>query len=218
MKTTRLHWALVAMIGVCGGPALAQISPWSVHVGAVAVGLNVKTTAESPQGTPIPGSSLSAGDGTTLGVEVGYDVTPSWTGRLTVGVPLKSTVTGTGTLSPLGAAGALKYGPAILTATYRLGKFGSFQPYVGAGAAYLIVFSTEDAGVSNFKVKNAFGSALQIGADLDLGGGVGLFIDVKKVYVKTTVTGTVPAFGGAPAFASARVDPLLIHAGLSYRF
>lgn len=218
MKKNLNHWAIALLICTCAGSTFAQNSPWSVHIGPVAVGLNLKTTPESPQGTPIPGANLFASDGTTLGIEFGYDLSPNWTGRFTVGIPLKSTVTGAGTLAPLGTVGELSYGPAILTATYRLGKFGLFQPYVGAGAAYLIVFSSGDASVSNFKVKNAFGSALQVGTDIDLGGGYRLFFDVKKVFVETEVSGTVPAFGGAPAYAKVRIDPLLIHAGLMYRF
>lgn len=213
-----IKYLVVAISGVCAANAFAQNSPWSIHVGPVSVGLHVKTSPEAPQGSPIPGGGLAAEDGTSLGLEVGYDITPDWTGRVTLGVPLKSKVTGIGTLAPLGAAGSLKYGPAIMTATYKLGKYGPIQPYIGAGISYLKVFSTESAGVANFQVENSFGTALQIGTEIDLGGGYGLFFDVKKVYIKTKVTGNVPAFGGVPAYASARIDPLLIHVGLSYRF
>jgi len=218
MKTNRIQASLALLAVAACSPALAQNGPWSVHVGPAAVRLSVKAAPESPRGTPIPGSALEAENGTTLGLEVGYDITPDWTGRLTVGVPLKTTITGSGSLAALGKAGELTYGPAVLSSTYRLGQFGAVRPYVGAGVAYLMAFSSKDAAVADFNVKNAFGSAIQIGADIALGSNYGLFIDVKKIFLKTTVTGTVPAFGGAPAYSRVSVNPLVVHAGLSYRF
>lgn len=56
------------------------------------------------------------------------------------------------------------------------------------------------------------------GVDVPLSNGWGLFLDIKKIYVKTTARGTVPAFGGPPAEASIRLNPLLVHAGISWRF
>ena len=215
-----LHFATItALLAAAGAPALAQSSPWSLHIGPAAVRLSVKTAPESPKGTPLPGASLSATNDTSpLALDIGYDVSPNWTGRLLIGVPAKSKVSGAGTLAPLGLGGELTYGPAALSASYTPGSFGGFKPYLGAGVAYLIALKSTDAGVANFNVKSAFGTLVTVGAEYALGAQYGLFVDVKKIFIKTEVTGNVTAFGGAPAYAKATVDPLVIHAGLNFRF
>lgn len=218
MRTNILRISVAVLCSATCTIALAQAAPWSVHVGPAAIRLNVKADPEAPPGTPVPGGGLGAENNTTLAVEVGYDMTPDWSGRFTFGVPPTTEISGTGTLAPVGRVGKVKYGPAVLSATYRLGAFGPLRPYVGGGLAYLKVFSTQDGGVTNFQVKNAWGSVLQLGADIPLGENHGLFIDLKKIYLDTRVSGTVPAFGGAPAYAKARIDPLVIQLGLAYRF
>ena len=214
------HLATIAVtLAAAAAPALAQNSPWSVHIGPAAVRLSVKASPESPKGTPVPGGSLSATyDTSPLALDIGYDVSPNWTGRLLVGVPAKSKVSGAGSLAAVGAVGELTYGPAALTASYTPGTFGGFKPYLGAGVAYLIALKSKDAGVANFDVKNAFGTLVTVGGEFALSPKFGLFIDVKKIFLKTDVTGNVTAFGGAPAYAKATVDPLVIHAGLNVRF
>lgn len=199
-------------------PVAAQTSPWSLHLGPGFVMLHVKAQPEAPPGTPIPGAGLDADNGTTLGLEIAYDVSPDLTARLTVGVPVKTTVTASGSVAAVGTAGDITYGPGVLSVTWAFGRLGPFRPYGGGGAAYLKVFSSHDAGVTAFRVENAWGSTLQFGTDIDIGSRVGLFVDVKKIYLKTRVTGNVVALGGAPAFAKARIDPFVVHAGLAYRF
>ena len=78
-----------------------------------------------------------------------------------VGVPRTPTVTGQGTVTPLGALGRVRYGPAILTAGYRAPTGGAFRPYVGTGAAYAIIVKIHDAAVSQLDVHNNWGFVLQ---------------------------------------------------------
>lgn len=211
--------SLVLLFVATMAPAAAQDGPWSVHVGPAAVRLSVKTAPESPRGTPVPGAGLSASNDTSpLVLDIAYAISPEWTTRLLVGVPARSKVTGAGSLAPVGAVGELTYGPAALSASRTLCECGGFKPYVGAGLAYLVALKSKDAGVAHFNVKNAFGALVQVGADFPLTPQYGLFIDVKKIFVQTEVTGNVTAFGGAPAYAKVKVDPLVIHAGLNYRF
>ena len=42
--------------------------------------------------------------------------------------------------------------------------------------------------------------------------------DVKKLFLKTTASGNLPALGGAPVKADAKLDPLVIQAGLLLQF
>lgn len=215
------NFSLCAVIAVIATSTMAQEadSRWSVHVGPGAVRLSVAAEAESPKGSPIPGGQLAASNGTSpLAFDIGYAWSPQWTTRLLIGLPAKSTVTAAGSLAAVGKAGELTYGPAVLTTAYNLAPSASIRPYVGAGVAYLIALKTEDAGLSNFDVKNAWGGVIQAGFEVPLQPKVALFLDVKKIFLKTEVTGNVVAFGGAPGYSKARIDPLLIHAGISFGF
>ena len=219
MTRSRFTACATLLAAMACGPAEAQDSPWSLHVGPAAVRLSVQAAPESPRGSPVPGASLAATNDTSpLALDIGYSFTPQWTARLMLGVPAKSRVSATGSIAAVGEVGELTYGPAALSLGYSLGSFGAFKPYLGAGIAYLIALKSTDAGVANFNVKNAFGSLVQVGAEIALSPKYGLFIDAKKIFLKTEVTGNVTAFGGAPAYAKARVDPLVIHAGLLVRF
>ena len=50
----------------------------------------------------------------------------------------------------------------------------------------------------------------------------GLFVTVQRLFVDTTITGTVdpsiPGLGGAPASADIDLDPVIVFAGYTYRF
>jgi outer membrane protein len=199
--------------------AQSATSPWSVHAGPAAVRLSVKAVAESPKGSAIPGGSLAATNGSSpLALDIGYDWNSQWTTRLLVGVPAKSTVSAAGTLSAVGKVGELSYGPAAISTSYSFAVSSHVRPYVGAGVAYLIALKSTDAGVANFNVRNAWGGLLQAGVEVPLSARVGLFLDIKKIYLKTEVNGNVTAFGGAPAYSYARIDPLVIQAGVSFGF
>ncbi len=130
-------------------------------------------------------------------------------------MPPTTKLTGTGPLEGAGELGRVKYGPAVLLATWSFDGLGAFRPYVGAGINYTIVLDSQDGAITSLKVKSAFGSVVQAGLDVSLGQRWGLFLDVKKIFLKTTADGMV---GSAPASASVRIDPLLVHGGVSYRF
>lgn len=103
--------------------------------------------------------------------------------------------------------GTVKYGPGVVSLTYQFAELGAVKPYGGAGPAYLAVFASKHAGINSFRVKRAWGWALALGVDVDLTPRYAAFIDLKKLFVNTEVTGAVPAFGGVPVNAKARVEP-----------
>ena len=75
----------------------------------------------------------------------------------------KPTVTGERTVSSLGDLGSVRYGPVFLSGTYRIPRWRSWQPYVGAGAVYAIILHDQDRAVSDLIVLNNWGVALQAG-------------------------------------------------------
>lgn len=208
--------AACALLGLAG-IAHAADERWWVHVGPARVNFHESVTL-SVAGSPVPGAGAEISDDTTLGLELGYRFTPAWSASLLVGVPLKAELTATGTAAPLGKLGEARYGPLIFAGQYRFVTSGPVQPYVGAGAVYYMITQSKDGSLQNFDVESRWGSVLHAGIDVPLGEHYGVFVDLKKAWLKTSATASVPAFGGAPARAEARLDPLVLHAGLSWRF
>lgn len=212
----------LSLIAAAVPAARAGDSPWSLRVGPAQVAFDAKSTVEVA-GAPVPGGFIEVEDNTALAFELGYRATDRWTLRLAVGVPPTSTLSTGGTLNSLvppltGKLGTVKYGPAVASATWGLGEFGAWRPYVGAGINYTHVFKATGADIGGLRIKSAWGSAVQAGFDVAIGRDWSFFVDARKVFVKTTATGTIPALGGPPAKANVTLDPLIVHAGIGYRF
>lgn len=217
MKNHMKRSAVLAASLLAATAASAQTSPWTVRLGAAHVGFSTKADVQV-NGAPVPGADASASSNTTLGLELSYGIAPRWTGRLLIGVPPTTTLTGTGALSGTGTLGRVKYGPAVVSATYDLLASGGVRPYIGAGINYTMVFKSEDGFITNLDVKSAFGAVAQIGAEIPLDGGWSIAIDARKIFLKTKAEGTLPAMGGAAAHADVRLDPLVVFASIGKRF
>ena len=221
IKPRHLLIGLAALLATGASTAQSNdLGPIWVHVGVAQVGFKNGGDV-TVGGAVVPASSTHASNNTTLAFEVGYDLAPQAALRLTVGVPPTTTVSGTGNLS----AGAgvpqplakVKYGPAVLSATWHpLGRSG-FSPYLGGGVNYPVIFSSQDGFLVNVDVKSKLGPTLQVGADYAIDSRWGLFLDVKKLWAKVDVTANLPG-GGPRATTTADLSPVVVHAGASYRF
>ena len=105
--------------------------------------------------------------------------------------------------------GSVKHLPPTLLAQYHFTGLGAFKPYVGAGVNYTRFSGVDIAGGALTVKKNSWGPALQLGFDYALDKHWSLNLDVKKVYIDTTISGGVGRF---------KVDPVLVGLGVGYRF
>ncbi len=195
-------------------PAVTTSLPFFVHIGPGGIFLN-ESAKVSLLGAGVPGASVRVASQLTAAVEVGYFITPEIAVSATGGFPPTVDFMGRGTVAGLGRLGTATYGPAVLTASYHFKGFGKFQPYVGAGPTFLIIFGQKDGALTNLKVNNSVGFAGQIGANYMFDEKWGMFVDVKKAYLRTTATGLL---GGAATKSDVKLDPLVVHTGLTYRF
>lgn len=221
-RSTGQALCALSLAAIAVPAAHAGDSPWTLRVGAAHVGFDADSTV-SVAGTPVPGGTIEVENNTVLAFEVGYRLTDQWTLRLAFGVPPTSTLSTGGTLDTLvpplsGTLGTVKYGPAVLSATWTFAELGAFRPYVGAGVNYTYVFDTTDGDIGDLRIKSAWGSVLQAGFDVAIDRDWSLFLDVRKIFVKTTASGTVTALGGPPATADVTLNPLIVHVGVGYRF
>lgn len=187
---------------------------WFVRAGPLGVLFDSEADI-SVGGGIIPGASADTKDNFTLGFDVGYRFNDNLGLTFTGGIPPRTTLTGTGPLA--GATlGKASYAPAVIAAQYHFTNFGPrFQPYVGAGVNYTLFFGTSDGAVADLKVKNAFAPVLQAGFEYDIDSKWGVYMDVKKIFLSTTATGTV---GGNPARAEVTANPTLLSTGFVYTF
>lgn len=189
-------------------------SRWSARVGIAHAHYNSGALITT-RGSPIPGSTVGVTDSTTLIVDVGYDLSDDVAVMLTGGIPPSADVIGEGTVSSFGKLGRVRFGPAIVTAVYRLPAWHGVRPYVGAGAAHLFILKTEDGSVTDLKVHDHNGFVLQGGVEYRLSRKWELFADYKHIFLKVHATGSL---AGEPIRAKVTLDPDLVSAGVKFHF
>lgn len=187
-----------------------------VHAGIAGLILN-EGASMTAGGAPLPGATIAIRSKPhyTFAAEAGYFFTPNIAVSFTGGFPPTVDIKGAGTVAALGRMGKATYGPMTLTAHYHFTQLGRFQPYIGAGPTFMYVFQTKDDVLTQLKIDHAVGFAVQAGADYMINDQWGVFFDVKKAYLRTTATASL---GGAPIRAKVRLDPLVLHTGVTYRF
>ncbi len=168
-------------------------------------------------GSHLPGANLHASTNLTLGIGIGYFVTPDVSLLAVLGVPPTTTLTGEGTLNGL-TLGKVTYGPSMLVANYHFRQLGAFQPFLGAGITYTVVFGTKDDAIANLRVSNSIGAVIRAGFDVMFSDQWGAFLSVSKVFVSTNTSGNAASLGGAPVSAHVSFDPLVLFSGITYRF
>jgi outer membrane protein len=104
--------------------------------------------------------------------------------------------------------------PPTLTLQYHFtGLPHGIKPYVGAGLNYTHFYNADAGALSTVEYKDSFGGALQAGVDIPVKDNWFVNLDVKKVFIDTEAK-----FNGGAVVADVDIDPLLIGAGVGYRF
>lgn len=185
-----------------------------VHVGPAGILLDESAKIKAG-GTRIPGASIKISPQVTAAIEAGFFITPQIAVAFTGGFPPNPVIEGSGSIAGYGKLGSIVYGPTALTAQYHLTGFGRFQPYVGVGPTYMLVFNTRDGALSDLRISPAWGVVGQVGADLMVTDRWGVFLDLKKAYLRTAAKGSL---GTVPIRADVTLDPLILSGGVTYRF
>lgn len=209
---------LICALACSGAQAGAEdFNQWWLRIGPGNISFSEKVALYSA-GARFEGADATVSNNTTLLAELGYRIDPDWSMGLTIGIPPKTKIAATGAASSLGQLGRVTYGPMGLTAQYRFDTGSPFRPYLGAGVAYNRIFDTGDGSIAELRAKSTFGAVLQAGFEYELTSTTGLFIDVKKLSLRTSANGVIPAAGYLPAYASVRLNPLVVQAGMVFRF
>ncbi len=193
---------ILAATTVMSAAALAGDGKTFVHVGGAGVLFNSGLVKANNPGV----TAASVTDNLTVTVEAGRYLTDNFSLSLAAGFPPTNDLLTNGAKS-----GTATYGSVIAGGQYHITSLGSFQPYVGAGLAYNITFSTSKLAGADIVIDNGFAPVLQIGAEMPVNNNLGVFVDVKKMFYTAHVT------KGA-LIEDVRLDPWIISAGLAVRF
>ena len=153
----------------------------------------------------LPSATVTLDNNVTVGFDVGYDINKHLTATLALGIPPKPTITGEGSLTALGALGRVRYGPAIVTLSYRARLGNSFEVYAGPGTGYAIILKEYDAAVRQLDVHNNWGFVLQAGVKRRFSGKWDLYADFKYVWLDVDAEGFL---AGVPLTAQRRSRPI----------
>jgi outer membrane protein len=195
-------------------PPEADFQRFYIHAGPA--GLFYSESAKMhAAGTLIPGADIRIPNSLTFAVEAGYFINPNFAIGFAGGYPPLVKVEGRGSITGTGTLGKVAGGPTALTAQYHFTGFGNFQPYIGIGPSLMIIFNDKDGAVTDLKTDHALGIAGQIGFNYMLNDNWGVFVDLKKVYLRARTAGMM---GPAPIKATVTLDPLVLHSGVTYRF
>lgn len=213
--------ASIAGASLAAASAHAQeAGQWYIQAGPAGISFN-ESTSLSIAGTGVPGAEAKVSSEGSLALGLGYFFTPRISVIGILGLPPTSKLTGGGSIAGL-TPGKIQYGPSILAANYHFNQSGKFQPFIGAGATYTVILDEKSGDLQNLKAKDAFGGVIRAGFDYMIDDHQGLFFSAQKLFADTTVTGTVaphvPGLGGAPVEAKIDLDPVILHAGYTYRF
>ncbi|WP_300712010.1 OmpW family outer membrane protein [Limnohabitans sp.] len=196
MKKQLIVIAALAALGM--GVVQAQETPWLVRARAVNLDMTNKDST---------GLGLTVDNKTIPEVDVSYFFTPNIAAELILTVPQKQTVSSNGT-----SIGTFKHLPPTLLMQYHFTGLNGYKPYVGAGINYTDISKVNLLGGVATLDKDSWGGALQVGVDIPLDKNWSINFDVKKVYIRTHV------YAGGVNAGTLKLDPLLVGAGVGYRF
>jgi len=177
--------------------------PWLVRVRAVNIDTANKDT--------IPGVDVDVSNKVIPEVDFTYFYTPNLAAELILTVPQKHDISAGLEGGAKADIGSLKHLPPTFTLQYHFAPNDKFRPYVGAGINYTR-FSSVDLPAGYSIDKDSFGAALQAGVDIEIGKGMYLNLDIKKVYIRTDLS-----IDGVKA-GTIKVDPILFGVGIGWRF
>jgi outer membrane protein W len=113
--------------------------------------------------------------------------------------------------------------PLTAVLRYNFAPDGFLNPYVGAGAAYVLFDNLSDASdfgnlnLRSIDFKDDAGLALNAGVMLSLGKSVALVVDGKYVPLESSAT-AVYAPNGATSETRVKINPVIFSGGISFRF
>lgn len=127
----------------------------------------------------------------------------------------------TGGPVPITARTELEMIPVTLTIKWHLNPDGTLDPYIGAGAAYILFDDTDDfdSGDTNLEsvdIEDDVGLVVNVGLNVNFSEMIGLYLDAKYVPVEASADAVFLAGDGTST--DIEINPLMFSAGFRLMF
>lgn len=226
MRKTLLASAVLAA-SFASSPSFAyEAGDFLIRAGVVTVTTNEKSSGVKGDRGALAGVNLGGktklSNDTQLGLNFTYFVHQNIGIELLAASPFtgKAQIKGTGAVD--GDLGKFTYLPPVLSLVYHpLNNDSKWQPYLGLGINYTWFYQeslssgAKAGGMSNFRIKNTWNPAYQIG--LDYLWDDNLVLNAQVRYIDLTTTAYVNA-GDDRAKVDFRVKPVAYMMGIGYKF
>jgi len=181
---------------------------WFVHAGVTGVLFD-----SSLNSTTVPGNTGAYVTNNITGtLEAGRYIQGGFAVALSAGIPPTNELHALFPGPTDVQIGTATYGSIMALAQYHFNRSGQFSPYLGAGVAYNVTFSTTAlAPATTVSIDNGFAPVLQAGVDFKVSDHFTVFGDVKKEFYSTTVHTNL-------GNANVKLDPWIVSAGIGFTF
>jgi outer membrane protein len=203
---------------VAASPAAAAQGDWLVRLRGIVV---APQDSSGPVLPTFPGATVSVSTAVMPEVDFTYFATDHIGFELILATT-KHTISGEGTLEPLGPVASTWVLPPTLTAQYHFAPASKVRPYVGIGINWTIYYSenaseelVDAVGATNVNLSNSVGVAFQGGVDIDISPKVFLNFDIKYITMGTNATLTTGALVNT---VDVDINPLVFGFGIGTRF
>lgn len=207
IKTTILASTLVLISGIVSQlPAAPEPGNMMIRVRGIGVIPQEKTTIK-----PI-GGKIKVNNSFVPEIDFTYFFTQNISAELIAATTKhKGKIRGSsvGSLS----AGHVWLLPPTLTLQYRFTCWNFVKPYAGAGVNYTIFYNEKKGDLTSISYEDRAAPALQLGFDFPFHNGWYFNLDMKKIFLKTTVKAN-----NKTITAKMKLYPWLLGFGLGYRF
>lgn len=220
----RKHLLTASLLALAIASPLAQAHKAGdviIRAGAATVDPNEDSSALSIAGGKVGGTKATLDSDTQLGLTGTYMLTDHVGLELLAATPFKHEVGVKGLGALDGKLGDIKHLPPTLSLQYYPMDPGSaFQPYVGAGLNYTLIFDEsltgqrKSQGFSDLELDDSWGLAAQVGMDYMLTDNVLLNAAVWYIDIDTTATTDLAGVGKVKV----DVDPWVYMVGVGYKF
>lgn len=173
------------------------------------------TGRASVAGQPVEGARVALDDVRFAALELGWRFAPDWSVAVLGGLPPTVALQGRGDFAPFGLLRKVRYGSVAAGVQYHPFRLGRFEPFIGAGLNYTVIFRTRGGSLSELNVADNAGPYLQVGGQFRLTPDLAAFVDVRKTWLSFDSKGVA---GGLPVRVGIDPDPVSVAIGLSYRF
>lgn len=219
----------LAVIGLFSANAVAQSqSDWIVRVGVGHVNTDVSSGNLVASGAELDGYQIDVSNNTRPIFNLTFMATDNLGVELLAAWPFEHSIKGDGVLSGAGKLGETKHLPPTLSLQYHFLPNARFRPYAGLGINYTNFFDSKTTptldgalgGESSMNIKDSWGAALQVGADVDINDSMFLNFAVRWIQIEADARIRTRTADGSILHSriKADLDPWVYSAAIGFRF